>query len=266
MDRQANKLAGISPYSYALNNQIIYIDPDGEYPISIHVRSFAPFSSFGPGYLWKGDGSNRSFTTNYAGSRISMVTNYETETQVANSKAMGAMSFSKYGARAYSDAYLNNGQRSVTTTGNSLDLHLYGKNEALFTPLSPLGWSPGGRFTPTPDIDIHNRLTINATDGVLAISGQITGDQFPSAEAFVSDDFGNSIMLGTFATSGGRQMGPVKDLARDRDLPMIDVNIRISVEENGAFQGVYSTDSDGNEIIMSPDAWNKQHESKPTTR
>ena len=72
MDRQANKLAGISPYSYALNNQIIYIDPDGEYPISIHVRSFAPFSSFGPGYLWKGDGSNRSFTTNYAGSRISM--------------------------------------------------------------------------------------------------------------------------------------------------------------------------------------------------
>jgi RHS repeat-associated protein len=252
LDPEAIKMPSWSPYTFSVNNPVLFIDPDGKYPISIHVVVFAPFNSFGPGNLWKGDGSNRPFTTNSASSRISMNTNYETESQVARSSAKGAFTYSKYGARGYSDAYLNDGQPSVTTIGNSWDLHLYGKNEAVVPSAHPLGGSPGGRYTPTWDIDIHNRLTINATDGVLTISGTITGDQFPSAEAYVTDDFGTSIFLGTFAASGNRQLGPVLNLAGDRDLPMIDVDIRISIGKEGDFRGVYSTDKKGNEIILSP--------------
>ncbi len=57
---------------------------------------------------------------------------------------------------------------------------------------------------------------------------------------------------------------PTKQLKGDKDLPMRNVNIRIAVGENGAFQGVYSQDNDGNEIIMSPDAWHKQYENQST--
>ena len=263
VDPRASDLPGYSPYAFAVGNSILYLDPDGEYPISIHVRSFAPFDYFGPGRQWGGDGDNRPFSTSSQfGSRIRMVTNYETETQVGQSVAFGAFSSSKYGAYAYSDAYLNDGKRQVTTQGSSLDLHLYGKNEAVI-PFSR-GPSPGGRMTPTYDIDIHNRLSVDASNGMLSISGQISGDQFPSAEAFVSDDYGTSIFLGTAPTSYGPVDGPTKQLKGDKDLPMINVNIRIAVGENGAFQGVYSQDNEGNEIIMSPDAWNNQYENQST--
>ncbi|MBK9730302.1 MAG: hypothetical protein IPO83_03270 [Chitinophagaceae bacterium] len=261
IDPRASDMPGYSSYSFAVGNPILYMDPDGEYPISIHLRSFAPFDYFGPGALWGGDGDNRPFSTSSQfSSRIRMVTNYETETQVGQSAAFGSASHSKYGAYAYSDAYLNDGKRQITTQGSSFDLHLYGKNEALFP--SSVGPSPGERMNPTYDIDLHNRLSIDAMDGMLSISGQINGDQFPSTELFVSDDYGTSIFLGTAPTSYGPIEGPTKQLRGDKDLPMINVNIRISVGENGAFQGVYNQDNDGNEIIISPDAWNKQYENQ----
>jgi RHS repeat-associated protein len=266
VDPLAGELQQWSVYAYAINIPNRYIDYQGLYPIEIMVRSFAPFNHFGPGKQWAGDGSSRSFTySTEATSRLAMRTNYNTQTHMATSTAWGAMSKSKYGAFAYSDAYLNGGQRSVETSGNNLDLHLFGKLEAIFPPIPGSHESPGGRFTPTSDIDIHSRLTINSTDGVLEITGLISGDGFPSAEAFVTDDFGTSIFLGTYSTSGGQQTGPVKELVGDRGLPMIHVNLRISVGENGAFNGVYTTDDLGNESIMSPSDYNAIFQSRSTT-
>jgi hypothetical protein len=252
----------ISNYAAFRNNPILFNDFGGDYPINIHVRSFAPFPYFGPGNLWKGDGTNRRFTTNAASSRISMVTNYETETKVARSTALGAWSSSKYGAFSYSKAYLNSGKQSVTSQGSNIDIHLYGKNEAFYSSPAIGVPSPGGRLSPTWDIDIHNKLNISTSDGVLSISGQVRGDKFPSAEAFVSDDFGTAIFLGVAPTSGDRQWGPLRELAGDRNLPMIDVNVRIAVGDNGAFQGVYSQDKEGNEIVVSPEAYNRRYQNQ----
>ena len=89
-DPVADKLQGISPYNYALNNPVKFVDPDGKYPITFNVRSFAPFATFGAGN-WVGD--NRGFSTDLnKTSRLRQETRYETTTQQYTTKAIGSTS------------------------------------------------------------------------------------------------------------------------------------------------------------------------------
>ena len=254
VDPRTSDLPSFSPYSYAVGNPIIYLDPDGEYPITFHVRSFAPFDYFGAG-LWKGDGKGRPFSTssNYT-SRIRQVTNYETTTMAKSHQAHGNWSHSRYGANAFSDAEIYD-----QSWGNRILTRLSGDNDA-FVP----GIDYGG---PTHDIDVWTDVFVNVTEfddgsSKLNINGRVQGDGFPSSEAFVSDQSGTSIFLGVGAAQAGPNEGPFVTLAGDKKQKQFDININISVDSDGNFNGVYSTDSDGNEIIMSPEAWNAQFENK----
>jgi hypothetical protein len=253
VDPLAEKMPNVSPYAYCLNNPVIFTDPDGQYPIYFHVRSFAPFNYFGGG-LWKGDGNNRPFSTSsqYT-SRISQVTSYETTNMATSHQAFGGTSHSRYGANAYSDANIEDD----FSYGNRVYTHLSGDNDALVP-----GIDYGG---PTHDIDVWTDIHIgtkNNKDGssVLSLTGDLSGDGFPSSEAFVKDAKGNSVFLGVGAAQSGPNKGPFVTLGGDKKEKQFGINLRISVDKNGVFNGVYSKDAKGNDTIMSISAWNAQFE------
>jgi RHS repeat-associated protein len=79
-DKKADKLVSWSPYVYCLNNPLVFVDPNGEYPIYVVTRSYAPFATFGPNNAWHGD--NRGHTLDKGASyRTAVAINYDTETK-----------------------------------------------------------------------------------------------------------------------------------------------------------------------------------------
>ncbi|WP_378185823.1 hypothetical protein ACE939_11970 [Aquimarina sp. W85] len=87
----------------------------------------------------------------------------------------------------------------------------------------------------TPNIDVDGAFSIssNQETGVLSISANITGDNFPSAESFISDSAGNSVFIGVSALQGT----PL-DLKGEGGNNRINNNLQINFNSDGAFQNV----------------------------
>ncbi|MGE3467243.1 MAG: RHS repeat-associated core domain-containing protein [Pyrinomonadaceae bacterium] len=262
-------------YVYVLNLPLVLIDPNGEFPITIHVRAFAPFNWFGPGGIARGDGSNRPFSTSARHtSRIRAETRYETTGKnQSSSSAIGSQSETHYGigpvcckvVKNYSPAYFvgpdGNNIGSTTNGGNyesdtgqgRVKYHLAGKDRAII---------PGTNRSPAADIDVHTELKIatsqiDSTKINLSISGQVSGDRFPAAEAFVTDAAGNSVFLGVFAPRSSAR--PETSLPGNGTVRMIAVDVNIVTNREGVFLGVRQ----GNRTLSLAD-WNKQFANQPT--
>lgn len=60
----------------------------------------------------------------------------------------------------------------------------------------------------TPAIDTWTAMMVDVRDGNLLVAGELSGDGFPSAEIFVVDSVGHSVLLGAMETPGNSTLGP----------------------------------------------------------
>ena len=88
----------------------------------------------------------------------------------------------------------------------------------------------------TPNIDVDGAFSIssNQETGVMSISANITGDNFPAAESFITDSAGNSVFIGVSALQGS----PASSLPGEGGKGMINNNFSINFNSEGVFQNV----------------------------
>lgn len=103
----------------------------------------------------------------------------------------------------------------------------------------------------TPALDVHAGLSFSEDleNGVLSISGSFTGDLFPSSEAFITDQSGNTkLFLGAQKESGG-----LHSLVGDNKKPLFNVNMQVQFDKDGNFTGVKQ-----GKTTYSVEDWNKK--------
>lgn len=107
-------------------------------------------------------------------------------------------------------------------------------------------------FTPgAPDINVFSSLSVveDTKNGTVTISGALTGDNYPSTEAFVQDAAGTSLFLGV----GFYEGSPFSSLwGENSDRNIAEFNLMINVDKKGNFTGVTFQDK-----TYTIDEWNK---------
>lgn len=104
-----------------------------------------------------------------------------------------------------------------------------------------------------PDIDIFSALSITSKGNMLSIKGKLTGDNYPSTEAFISDPSGQSVFLGI----GVKEGNPYTSLKGKNSRPITSFSLSIITDADGNFTGV---NAKGKEYSIAD--WNKIYKDK----
>lgn len=257
MDPLYSKYVHNSTYAFSENSVVAFVELEGLERVSIHTYSFAPFDLFGG--VYKGDGSNRKFgdpiqsdigNENY---RIGATININLGLGTSLSEAHGSVSVQHLDMLTgsfeicYSDAIVElSGERIQENTWLA-NIHNYGSNCTVAL---------------SCDIDVFAGITVMYFDkpnpedgGILFVAGSVKGDRFPANENFVTDDFGNKVMMGVSGVdSDWAYAAPYTELCGNiTNEDMSNWNFGIEMDNNGSFTQVWF-----NSHMYSIDDWNRK--------
>lgn len=234
VDPMADLMPSWSPYSYTFNNPLNYTDPTGAIPYPITIRSFAPFKTFGGGF----HGDNRGYSTGDVSARVHQRINFDTDKTTLRTNVWSSPTSHRFlpGSRTETPS-VSIGEFSISQGDGSrtfdFDTHSKGANPMV----------PG-----SPNIDVFSDFSITESDGMLSISGSLTGDNFPSTEAFISDPSGQNVFIGI----GFYEGSPFSSLGGENKRDITSFNFGITTDGDGNFTGVRVGDQN-----YSISEWNK---------
>jgi RHS repeat-associated protein len=231
-------------YLYALNNPLLMVDIDGKFPWTFYIRSFIYKSTI---HSFKGDGRGPSLSTDprQASSRVhaNFTLDYDTgriinpvvksDISIVYIPGIGAAGQEGSPGIKFSDVETYNHSKSM-------QLHYWG-SDPIPGPLAP-------------DLDVHASIAISESlnkdgTGKLFIAGTLTGDTFPSTEAFIVDQSGKTkVFLGAKHEEGG-----IGDLVGDNQQDLFKVDMQIRFDQKGIFTAVIQGGK-----TYTIEAWNKK--------
>lgn len=255
-DPEISSMPSLSSYAVFKNNPIMFIDPSGRIPYPITIRGFAPFKSFGFGF----HGDDRGYSTGDVTARVHQKINFDTDKTQIKTTAWSSPSFrtsDPHNQKTATPEVKFEGDFTIKQNGDNKTFG-FGTHVAAGNPLTPQAL--------TPNIDIFSNFSIteNKKAGILNISGKLTGDNFPSTEAFISDPSGQNVFIGVgqIGAGVGQNTGPFTELPGENSTrPITDFNFSITTDKKGNFTGVKQGDK-----TFSIGDWNKQFTEKPTQK
>jgi hypothetical protein len=112
----------------------------------------------------------------------------------------------------------------------------------------------GMNFGPGIDIQFSYDLE-QGNRNVLNITSHVTGNNFPAQESMIFDEAGTGLFLGVSTA----QNSPLTNVwgTGERNI-LYNNTVKVQTDKYGKFIGVYSKDKKGNDIVISPAAYNKK--------
>jgi RHS repeat-associated protein len=212
-------------FMYVRGNPLAYVDFSGHTPYPITVRSFAPFPWFGGGF----HGDDRGYSTDVnATARVHQQIAFDTDQTTVSAIAWSDPTYHRFLP----------GLKQTEVPDSAISKLLIAENsssrvfsfEAHYAGANPL--TPGA-----PAIDVFSGITIteNRQSQTLTISGQLTGDNFPATEAFISDPSGQVAFLDIGYYDGS----PYTSLwGENQERGIASFSLTLHLDEQGNFAAV----------------------------